>query len=65
MPEKPWTEESDHVPARSVLTVRAGADTCRQVGELARSVASVASELGVCWRTVMSAVELNGTPPCR
>ena len=50
------------MPTRSVLTVRAGRDACRQVGEHARSVASVAGELGVCWWTVMSAVELHGTP---
>ena len=32
---KTWTEESPHVPPRAVLTVRAGAEATRQVGELA------------------------------
>ncbi len=59
---KSWTEDSEHVPSRAVLTRRAGAEACRQVGQLARPVASVATELGVCWWTVMDAVELHGTP---
>jgi transposase len=32
------------------------------VGELARPVATVAAELGVCWWTVMNAVVEHGTP---
>lgn len=32
------------------------------MGQLARPVASVAAELGVCWWTVMDAVDLHGTP---
>ncbi len=62
-PAKTWTEQvPDAVPARAVLTVRAGADATRQVGELAQLVASVARELGVCWWTVMDAVRRHGTP---
>ncbi len=34
---KTWTEPSPHVDAQVVLTRRAGAEACRQVGELARS----------------------------
>jgi transposase len=45
-----------------VVTRRAGAEACRQVGELARPVATVAAELGVCWWTVMNAVVEHGTP---
>ena len=37
-------------------------ESTRQVGELGRSVAEVARELGVCWWTVMDAVVLHGTP---
>jgi len=59
---KTWTEHSDHVDSQAVLTRRAGADACRQVGAEARSVASVATELGVCWWTVMNAVIEHGTP---
>ncbi len=59
---KTWTELSDHVDAQAVLTRRAGAEACRQVGEEARPVARVATELGVCWWTVMNAVIEHGTP---
>ncbi len=59
---KTWTEVSEHVSARTVLTPRAGAETCRQVGENVRPVAELAEELGVCWWTVMAAVIEHGTP---
>jgi len=59
---KTWTEESKHVAPRAVLTMRAGSEATRQVGELAMPVAVVARELGVCWWTVMDAVVLHGTP---
>ncbi|MBA2495825.1 MAG: ISL3 family transposase [Acidimicrobiia bacterium] len=59
---KTWTEQSDAVDAQVVLTRRAGADTCRQVGQYARSVAGVADEFGVCWATVMNSVVEHGTP---
>ncbi len=57
-----WTEYSDHVDAQAVLTRRAGAEACRQVGQEARPVSRVAAELGVCWWTVMNAVIEHGTP---
>ncbi|HEX2273182.1 MAG TPA: transposase [Acidimicrobiales bacterium] len=57
-----WTERSTHVDAQAVLTRRAGAEACRQVGEEARAVSRVAAELGVCWWTVMNAVIEHGTP---
>jgi transposase len=47
------------VDAQVVLTRGAGAEACRQVGELARPVAA---ELGVCWWTVMNGVVEHGTP---
>jgi transposase len=59
---KTWTESSMHVSSRSLLTRRAGAESCRQVGENARPVAELAEELGVCWWTVMAAVIEHGTP---
>ena len=59
---KTWTEGSEFVPPRAVLTERAGREATRQVGELALPVAVVARELGVCWWTVMDAVLLHGTP---
>ncbi len=57
-----WTERSPDVDAQAVLTRRAGAEACRQVGEEARAVSRVAAELGVCWWTVMNAVIEHGTP---
>ena len=57
-----WTERSTHVDAQAVLTRRAGAEACRQVGEEARAVSRMAAELGVCWWTVMNAVIEHGTP---
>ena len=48
--------------ATAVLTRRAGAEACRQVGQQARPVAAVACEFGVCWWTVMNAVIEHGTP---
>jgi transposase len=59
---KTWTERSDVVDRQAVITRRAGAEACRQVGELARPVSKVAEELGVCWWTVMNAVVEHGTP---
>jgi transposase len=59
---KTWTETSEEVPPRAVLTIRAGMEATRQVGELARPVAAMARDLGVCWWTVMDAVVLHGTP---
>ncbi len=46
-----WTEHSSHLDAQAVLTRRAGAEACRQVGEEARAVSVVAAELGLCWWT--------------
>ncbi len=48
---KTWTESSPEVDPQAVITRRAGAEACRQVGELARPVSKVAAELGVCWWT--------------
>jgi transposase len=60
--ERTWTETSEHVSARAVLTLRAGAEACRQVGENARPVSQLADEFGVCWWTVMTAVDEHGRP---
>jgi transposase len=57
-----WTEKIEGVASRQVLTQRAGMEVTRQVGQLCRSVASVAAEYGVGWDTVWSAVTYWGTP---
>ncbi len=59
---KTWTETSPECSRRALLTRRAAAEACRQVGENARPVAELAEELGVCWWTVMAAVIEHGTP---
>jgi transposase len=59
---KTWTETSPHISARVLLTDRAAAEACRQVGENARPVAELAEEMGVCWWTVMGAVIEHGSP---
>jgi transposase len=43
---KTWTETCEHLDAQVVLTRRAGAEACRQVGELARPVSRVAESWG-------------------
>ena len=60
--KKTWTEKIAGIVARQLLTQRAGAEVTRQVGQLCRSVRSVAAEYGVGWDTVMSAVVRHGTP---
>jgi transposase len=59
---KTWTETHPGLPARAVMTYRAGFEAARQVGELARPVSRVADEFGVCWTTIMTAVVTHGTP---
>jgi transposase len=57
-----WTETSPWFSSRCLLTNRAGAECCRQVGRNARPVSQMAAELGVCWDTVMDAVREHGEP---
>jgi transposase len=59
---KTWTERLPGVAPRQVLTVRAGAEVTRQVGQLCRPVASVATEYGVGWDTAWAAIEHHGRP---
>lgn len=60
-PRATWTETSNELPTRQVLSARAGRECTRAVGEEARSVASLARWLGVAWATVMTAVRDYGT----
>jgi transposase len=57
-----WTEASDALSARCLLTRRAALTCCLQVGLNARPVAQLARELGVAWHTVMNAVREYGEP---
>lgn len=57
-----WTETSEAIAPRAVLTERARVEACRRVGRDGHSVAAVARDLGVGWHTVMDAVAQVGTP---
>ncbi len=57
-----WTETSEVIAPRASLTERARAEICRRVGQDAASVAAVAREFGIGWRTAMTAVRDYGTP---
>jgi transposase len=61
-PQRTWTETSEAIAPRASLTRRARAEICRRVGEDGHSVAAVAREFGVGWRTAMGAVREHGTP---
>ena len=60
--KKTWTEKLPGIVPRQVLTERAGSEVTRQVGQLCRSVASVALEYGVGWDTAWAAIECHGRP---
>ena len=59
---KTWSEETDAIAARAVLTERARAEICRRVGRDGHSVASLAREFGVSWHPAMEAVREHGQP---
>jgi transposase len=61
-PKRTWTETSAAIAPRASLTARARAEVCRRVGQDGASVAAVAREFGVGWRTAMTAVREHGTP---
>jgi transposase len=59
---KTWTEDTDAIAPRAVLTERARAEICRRVGRDGHSVASLAREFGVSWHAAMDAVRDHGRP---
>jgi transposase len=61
-PKRTWTETTEVIAPRASLTERARAEICRRVGQDAASVAAVAREFGIGWRTAMTAVRDYGTP---
>lgn len=61
-PKRTWTETNEAIAPRASLTERARAEICRRVGQDAASVAAVAREFGIGWRTAMTAVRDYGTP---
>jgi transposase len=61
-PKRTWTETSEAIGPRALLTQRARAEICRRVGEDGASVAAVAREFGIGWATAMAAVREHGRP---
>jgi transposase len=61
-PARTWSEESDQIAARAVLTERARAEIARRVGPAEHSVAQTARDFGVSWHTAMAAVRDHGRP---
>ncbi len=59
---KTWSEETDAIAPRAVLTERARAEVCRRVGRDGHSVAAVARDFGVSWHAAMEAVRDHGRP---
>jgi transposase-like protein len=53
---------SPAIAPRASLTERARVEICRRVGQDGASVAAIAREFGVGWRTAMGAVRERGTP---
>ncbi|HEU0041475.1 MAG TPA: ISL3 family transposase [Jiangellaceae bacterium] len=61
-PTGTWSEESDAIAARAVLTERARAEIARRVGPGEQSVAAAARSFGVGWHAAMAAVWDHGRP---
>ena len=57
-----WSEESDEITPRAVLTERARAEIARRVGLGEQSVARAAKAFGVGWHAAMAAVWDHGQP---
>jgi hypothetical protein len=61
-PARTWSEESDQIAPRAVLTERARAEIARRVGPDEHSVAQAARDFGVSWHAAMAAVRDHGRP---
>jgi transposase len=61
-PTGTWSEESDAIASRAVLTERARAEIARRVGPGEQSVARSARSFGVGWHAAMAAVWDHGRP---
>jgi transposase len=57
-----WSEESEEIAPRAVLTERARAEIARRVGPAQHSVAQAARDFGVSWHAAMAAVRDHGRP---
>jgi transposase len=61
-PARTWSEESDQIAPRAVLSERARAEIARRVGPAEHSVAQAARDFGVSWHAAMAAVRDHGRP---
>ena len=59
---KTWSEPSEEIAPRAVLSERARAELARRVGPGEESVAAAARAFGVAWPTAMDAVRDHGKP---
>ena len=57
-----WSEESEEIAPRAVLTERARMEIARRVGPAEHSVAQAARDFGVSWHAAMAAVRDHGRP---
>jgi transposase len=57
-----WSEETDEIAPRAVLTERGRAEIARRVGLGEQSVARAAKSFGVGWHAAMTAVRDHGQP---
>ncbi|HWF20811.1 MAG TPA: ISL3 family transposase [Acidimicrobiales bacterium] len=57
-----WSETSEAVEPSGLLTVRAGAELCRVVGEDDWTVALAGRRFGISWPAAMKRVRVYGTP---
>jgi hypothetical protein len=61
-PARTWSEESDQIAPRAVLTERARAEIARRVGPAEHSVAQAARDFGVSWHAAMAACATTAGP---
>ena len=61
-PARTWSEESDEIGRRAVLTERVRAEIAERVGPEEHSLAQAARDFGVSWYAAMAAVRDHGRP---
>jgi hypothetical protein len=61
-PTRTWSEESDQIAPRAVLTERARAEIARRVGPAEHSVAQAARDFGVSWHAAMAGYATTADP---
>lgn len=57
-----WSEQTESIPPRTLLTERARYEAFRRLGEEARSTAEVANAFSVAWDTAWATFEDHAVP---